>query len=209
MKTQPVDEARTPRYRSAAVARMLRMPVATLRVWERRYRLCKPATTPAGHRLYSAVEVRRLALLKQLSDAGHAIGTLAALSPAQLRQVAQTHVSTLAASPTVSPAALPASAPQAVTHTARRFDDATLAAMAGLSSTMVCECPRHVAELLTRLSQFEAYSAECRQRSPADAQLHAYLQQVASTARALFETALERVVVQEGLLLPPAPPPAP
>ena len=44
-RTKSVDEARTPRYRSAAVARMLRMPVATLRIWERRYRLCKPATT--------------------------------------------------------------------------------------------------------------------------------------------------------------------
>ena len=56
----PDDE---PRYRSGAVARMVRMPVATLRVWERRYRLSSPALTPSGQRLYSAADVRRIALL--------------------------------------------------------------------------------------------------------------------------------------------------
>ena len=69
----------------------------------------------------------------------------------------------------------------------RRFDDATLTDLAGLSSTMACECPRHVAELLMQLSNFEAYSADCENRSPADAELHAYLQRVAATARTLFE----------------------
>ncbi|MDZ5461741.1 MerR family transcriptional regulator, partial [Azohydromonas lata] len=84
----------------------------------------------------------------------------------------------------------------------RRWDDAALADFAGLSSTIACECPRHVAELLMQLSSFEAYSAECAHRDPADAALHAYLGQVAGTARALFEQALERLAVQEGLMLP-------
>ena len=86
--------------------------------------------------------------------------------------------------------------------TPRRFDDATLTDFAGLSSTIACECPRHVAELLMQLSNFEAYSADCEQRSPADAALHAYLQRVAGASRALFESALERVAIQEGLMLP-------
>ena len=54
-------------HRSGAVARMLRMPVATLRVWERRYGLAQPVLSPGGQRLYSADDVRRLALIKQLS----------------------------------------------------------------------------------------------------------------------------------------------
>lgn len=84
-------------HRSGAVARMLRMPVATLRVWERRYALTDTARSSSGQRLYSADDVRRLALLKQLTDLGHAIGSLAALDIAQLQRVAATHAQALAA----------------------------------------------------------------------------------------------------------------
>jgi hypothetical protein len=86
-----------------------------------------------------------------------------------------------------------------------RWDDAALADFAGRSSTMACECPRHVAELLVQLSHFEAYSAECEHRSAADAGLHAYLRQVATGSRARFEAALEHVALLEGLLLPSSP----
>jgi len=198
MTTQ--DDASLPRYRSNAVARMIRMPVATLRIWERRYRITAPATTAAGHRLYSANDVRRLALLKQLTGLGHAIGGLAGLDLLQLQQVAQTHAATQAdrqGGPPNDALALPK--PDVP---ARRYDDATLADLAGLSSTIACECPAHVAELLMRLSAFEAYSAECRQRSPADAALHASLNRLAGTARSMFETALEQIATHEGLLLP-------
>lgn len=84
-------------HRSGAVARMLGIPVATLRNWERRYALTQAATSPSGQRLYSADDVRRLTLVKQLNDLGHAIGQLAALDMAQLQQVASTHATTLAA----------------------------------------------------------------------------------------------------------------
>ena len=346
------------RFRSGAVARMLRMPVATLRIWERRYQVSSAETSAAGHRLYSAADVQRLALLRQLADLGHAIGALAGLDMAQLQQVASTHASTLAQA-RQSPAATPAPswrvvvvgqalarrlqapglarrlgrplqllqvhaelseatlasalggagaqgvdallcqapgldaqwpealqraaaasqarqvgllygfAPEAVCQALlgqgvsllrepqseqglalwlnglmapvaappstlaaatgggsaggaapvpqapaelswlitsevppRRYDDATLGDLAGLSTTIACECPRHVAEILMQLSHFEAYSAECVQRSPADASLHAHLQQVAAASRALFETALERLAIHEGLMLP-------
>ena len=426
------DDA-VPRYRSGAVARMLRMPVATLRIWERRYRVAAPATSPTGHRLYSAADVKRLALLRQLTALGHAIGSLAPLDLQALRKVASTHAGVLAgprraamamdampiqsalpgvesgesdsgvakggesdssagdaaaakarggrrgrkpasappsaavappavavdraqatlaaavrgpadsqadgaeegASATAEPVPLrdavselsaPAGAwrvlvvgsmlarrleqpllrdrlgrrplpvqvfetldeamaaleagrvpgaeavllqcatlraadlprlqalaqasgarrvhvlygfatsalgaafesagllllrspqddrslaawlqascsplPLPLVVSPRRWDDAALADFAGLSSTIACECPRHVAELLMQLSSFEAYSAECAHRDPADAALHAYLGQVAGTARALFEQALERLAVQEGLMLP-------
>lgn len=330
-------------HRSSAVARMLRMPVATLRVWERRYGLTQPALSPGGQRLYSADDVRRLTLIKRLSDLGHAIGHLAPLEMPQLRVVAATHAQALAAAQAGEPAdtahhppdrawrlvviggglgvrlarpallrrlgrpvqllgpfedaaqaaaalrgsdidavlfhapqlqdgwleaievAAPAWArvPKAVLYgfaaepvcealasagTAllrepqpdvvlaqwlhslsaatlgtprpsarnavpspvtvpmpvppRRWDEAALAEFAGRSSTMACECPRHVAELLVQLSHFEAYSAQCASRGPADAELHAHLGQVAAASRARFEHALERVALHEGLLLP-------
>ena len=349
-RAKPLDDADLPRHRSGAVARMVRMPVATLRVWERRYAVARPALSPTGQRLYSAADVQRLALLKRLTDLGHAIGGLAALDMAQLHAVAATHAgalpalrplradpaatetlaahvthhSTHSALPTrrtchvvmVGPAlaarlqrpallrawhpavrlsgpftdvaqaaaalgdaavdlllvheprlqadwlaqcdaAAPAFAhvpkallyrfaadavctqlaqaglqllrepqpdvvvgqwlrgmtPPAASASAaaadagptppRRWDDTVLADIAGLSSTVACECPRHVAELLMQLSHFEAYSADCLQRSPADATVHAHLVQVAAASRALFEGALERVAQHEGLLLPP------
>lgn len=320
---------------------MARMPVATLRVWERRYRVTQPGLTASGQRLYTEDDVRRLALIRQLTDLGHAIGALATLDLAQLQAVAETHFSigadtqvtagvdhrvampvpagrhwrvavvgsALAArlqhpallrqlgtgvdmvgpfdnlaqaaqtiervpvdallihAPTFHPGLLagfdaaapgmralptallygfaadsvcadlaaagvallrepqndtvlgqwlrslakPATAPArpqapstAILAPApqRRWDDATLADFAAMSTTIACECPRHIAELLLQLTRFETYSMECENRSAADAPMHAYLAQVAGVARAQFETALERVAVSEGLMLP-------
>ncbi len=76
---------------------MLGMPVATLRVWERRYRLTQAPASPSGQRRYAAGDVQRLLLLKQLTEQGHTIGSLAALDSAQLQQVAATHAQTQAA----------------------------------------------------------------------------------------------------------------
>jgi hypothetical protein len=89
-KAHPTADTQ-PRYRSGAAARMARMPVATLRTWERRFQVVAPVAAPSGHRLYSAVDVHRLTLLKQLSDRGHAIGHLAKLDLETLRDVATTH----------------------------------------------------------------------------------------------------------------------
>ncbi len=328
-------------HRSGVVARMLHMPVATLRVWERRYGLTQPELTPSGQRLYSADDVRRLALIKQLTDLGHAISSLAPLDMPQLQRVASTHAQALAATqsnersvathapparawrlavigaalgsrlqrpallrrldrPVVllgpfddiaqataalqdshldallihepqlhggwlaaikaaapdlagvpkavlygfaadpvcealatagmallrepqpdavvaqwlnslsckaatvpQPAAdLPTPTPGAEPVPPRRWNDAALADFANLSPTIACECPRHVAELLMQLSHFEAYSAECEHRNAADAELHAYLRQVATASRTRFEAALEHVALHEGLLLP-------
>jgi len=329
--------------RSGAVARMLHMPVATLRVWERRYGLTQPALSPGGQRLYSADDVRRLALLKQLTDLGHAIGSLAALDMSQLQRVAATHTDALvatkrsertdaaqvpirawrlavigaalgnrlqrpallrrlgrpvillgpfdnasqagaalqdssvdallihepqlhddwlasihAAAPaleavpkavffgfaaesvcdalaadnitllrepqpdtvlaqwlhSLSSAPAPAysrshsqpavSAAGFLTESVppRRWDDAALIDFAGLSSTIACECPRHVVDLLMQLAHFEAYSAECEHRSAADAALHSHLRVAAGASRARFEAALEHVAMHEGFILP-------
>jgi hypothetical protein len=82
------------------------------------------------------------------------------------------------------------------------FDEAALTQFAELSSTVACECPSHLAELLLQVSSFEKYSIECAHRSVADARLHAYLQHVAGSARMLFEKALKQVAIAEGLPLP-------
>jgi hypothetical protein len=84
----------------------------------------------------------------------------------------------------------------------RRFDNKTLAEISLASVVLNCECPHHLADLLTRLGNFETYSAECESRTPADAALHHYLKEVAGNARALLEEALVRVVQAEGISLP-------
>lgn len=72
------------RFRSSTVARLLGMPVATLRVWEQRYRVCGADTSPGGHRLYGADDVERLRRLRALTRGGHAISTIARLDLAAL-----------------------------------------------------------------------------------------------------------------------------
>lgn len=324
-------------FRSAAAARLAGLPVATLRIWEQRYQAVHPRTAPSGHRLYSQADIRRIQLLRKLTQQGHAIGSLAGLDNEALQRLADdaplpdadTTLRGLAARPalrlvvvgpafaarlqrpalmhglpqplrllavhdTLTEAAANASAGSCdllVWHTPalntediaavkaaqaalgaaavavvyrfgntaaqaallrgqvlllrdppddealgawfaalrirlanrpgtappphkpasalsppapRRYDDAQLTAIAGLSSALACECPRHVAELLMQLSSFEAYSGSCQHRSPGDAALHTMLQQVAARSRALFEEALERVAQHEGLALTPA-----
>jgi DNA-binding transcriptional MerR regulator len=97
----------------------------------------------------------------------------------------------------------PIAAEPAAALAAPRYAEAELARFAGLSSTVACECPQHVAELLARLQQFEAYSAGCVDRSPEDRALHRDLQAFAAQARTLFELALERVAAHEGIALTP------
>ena len=81
----------------------------------------------------------------------------------------------------------------------RQYSDQTLAKVAGISTDVLCECPRHVAELITQLASFEQYSQECLNNSQEDAQLHAQLSAISGTARALFERALEMVAEHEGI----------
>lgn len=94
-------------------------------------------------------------------------------------------------------------APPVTAPSAPRFDERTLVHLAQVSTTVRCECPRHVVDLLLSLRAFERYSAECENRSPADVELHRQLGRVAGSARALFEEALIRVAQAEGIPLPP------
>lgn len=343
----PLLNQSLPTFRSGAVARMAGMPVSTLRVWEQRYQAVGPTTAPSGHRLYSPADVERVVALRQLTQHGHAIGSLAPLNVEQLQDLTRTHASAETADVAQQPGrhaplrlvvvglamAQRLSQPSVLHHWAkppqivaafdsldeasraavkpsatpidlllwqssslqddavadlqaaravwrarevavayrfavptardalvsagasvvrepaddgalaawlssfqsspvpvgdahsqagidhrlldaltlcagasalptRRFDDTALTKFAGLPSSVACECPSHVAELLMQVSSFERYSASCANRHSADAELHNYLQRVAGTARLLFEAALERVAVAEGLALP-------
>jgi DNA-binding transcriptional MerR regulator len=84
---------------------------------------------------------------------------------------------------------------------ARKYSDETLTRVAGISTNILCECPRHVAELIAQLASFEQYSQECLNNSTEDAHLHAYLRSISGSSRALFERALEMVAEHEGISL--------
>lgn len=95
----------------------------------------------------------------------------------------------------------------------RKYSDDTLSRVAGISTDMLCECPRHVAELIAQLASFEQYSQECLNKNEKDAHLHAHLHAISGSARALFERALEMVAQHENISLvadtePPAHGPA-
>ena len=306
------DEAK---FRIGAVCRMTGLSQHVLRVWEKRYGVVRPRRASNQRRLYSERDIDKLALLKQLVDRGHAIGSIAQLERDELaRRLQQSHdftppaparkarvlllgrsLAPLAAAcgdsdqleflghyddatgadspagadvvivewPSLHPdagidaarlvnrlgasqlvlvydyaahAALerltaehivalrapldlvtlenlvtrrPAAADDVTIGAAplaapRRYDDRTLAFLATHSTSVACECPHHLVQLITSLTRFEAYSAECESRNTADAELHAYLHAIASQARDRMEEALDRVIEHEGL--PTAPP---
>lgn len=315
-------------HRIGAVSSLSGVPVSTLRIWETRYGAFAPQKTGGQHRLYGEEDVLRAGLLRQLTEAGHAISTIArldagaltgllhqqrsararqahpeapaenlslavvglplaarlqspgltqALHPLLLRlgptlpelppgntamtpawpeapsllmvqlnslhlnnqraieALARAHgigrvivlyrfapestVETLKASGAlvrrepvsdaelaelvraVLPLQAPGLLPSGRLIAPRRYSDQTLARIAAISSPMLCECPRHVAELITQLASFEQYSQDCLHRSSEDAALHAYLCAVSGSARALFEQALARVAAHEGIAL--------
>lgn len=310
-------------YRSGEAARLAKMPVTTLRIWERRYGVVGPAKTASGQRLYTEDDVRRLTLIKLLVSRGHAIGAIARLDREQLQFLATrsgresggatdmpftesadlrlalvggnleqrlrasgvdlrpygvNELVTFAdladasserrepidallvsvdslqeevASQIISLGdAVRAKAIAVVygfgtgpaaeilrvagvrlyrepdsrtefrqmlgdlcerariqdrtgndavwSRVRRRYDDRELETIASRSSTISCECPRHLAELVMKLSAFERYSDACTSRSAQDAALHRYLGDVSNRACAMVEAALERVAREEG-----------
>ena len=314
-------------YRIGAVSRMTGISPDALRIWERRYAAVSPQRSPGGGRLYSSQDVARLRLMKQLVDAGDAIGevanldldtlqgrtaeaqrspsaprvlteaeacrvllvgesltrviqaagdTLTGMTPVDryadiadfeargggaeadvlvieqatlhedsakrvidwlnrakavhvvvvyryasteaLRRLPaskcsalrapvdastlQSHCVSMMHTPSILPA--PAATEGAVIAQPapmRRYDDEMLSQLAALSSTVKCECPKHLAELIASLAGFERYSAECESRSPRDAALHAYLHATASQARHMIEDALDHVIEIEDIKL--------
>lgn len=81
----------------------------------------------------------------------------------------------------------------------RRYSDAALSRVASASKTIKCECPKHLANLLTGISNLEEYALSCQTTSPGGQGLHEELRLVAAHARLLFEGALEKVAAAEGM----------
>ncbi len=82
----------------------------------------------------------------------------------------------------------------------RRFSNQTLARVSSISSTIACECPHHLASLVTQLAAFEQYSADCENDSLEDAELHAMLHRTTAQVRARLEDALAEVMKAEGIV---------
>ncbi len=313
-------------YRIGTVSRLTGISPDTLRVWERRYSVVEPVRSAGGGREYSRADIERLQLIKQLVDAGDAIGSIARLdtdallartageynsalqveqavkrpcrviavgdslgamlkadiaslegvelvattsridSDPQLQpgpaadvlviEIATLHTDTTrqiigwledlgvhkalviyrfatsealqrlpaariqtVRAPVTSlvvrnlclgmrPQVTPKSANLTSEHagaslavTPRRYSNEVLAALAQVSPAMKCECPKHLAELITDLVAFERYSAECENLNNKDAAVHAYLHATASQARELIEGALTDVIEVEGINL--------
>jgi len=69
-QTKELTVSQEPLYNIGAVARMTGIPMATLRIWERRYGFPDSARTEGGHRLYSEKQVSQLRWIKARTEEG-------------------------------------------------------------------------------------------------------------------------------------------
>jgi len=81
----------------------------------------------------------------------------------------------------------------------REFSDEQLVKVAQVSSVVKCECPQHLANLLSSLFAFEKYSEQCENRNAEDAELHAFLHRTTAECRSRMESALSEVLSKEGI----------
>lgn len=327
--TRDLDDSRT-MFHIGAVARMTGLSPDIIRAWERRYGVIEPHRTSTRHRLYSREDIGRLALIKNLVDLGHRIGTVGSLSIEELQARLDTHERQAASQlgpkmrllqrvavlgdvlparlerlrttldgfewvlmlrnrmdfecqvqrvrpdllileyPTVheetsqdvqgllersgaakalviygfgsqravrrldtkhiTPLRAPVDIPELKhcilalngdqdSHVigqhkpmeereepsylpARHYSDEALASIAVQATSVQCECPHHLVDLIRLLNAFETYSAQCKHREPRDASLHAFLNETTAQARHLLEVALTQIVEVENIPLP-------
>ena len=83
----------------------------------------------------------------------------------------------------------------------RVFTDADLGRLREVETAVDCECPNHMAQILSGLVAFEEYSRDCESRDARDAELHAHLHRETGRARALVERALLHLCQEEGIEL--------
>ena len=76
-------------YPIGAAARLTGLSPELIRAWERRYGAVEALRTPGGTRRYRATDLERLSLLKAAVAAGHRIGQVARLDPAELEERAR------------------------------------------------------------------------------------------------------------------------
>ena len=85
------------------------------------------------------------------------------------------------------------------TSTDRLLTDQDLANIVAAGSTINCECPRHLSDLIHKLSAFEKYSSECEARNSKDAEIHKELEDTAAKSRYLLEEVLIKLTKVEGI----------
>ena len=82
---------------------------------------------------------------------------------------------------------------------ARRYDEAFLQQLSHMPSKVLCECPNHLADLLTKLNAFENYSLECESTNVKDAALHAMMYSASGHCREFLEEVLRQLLAYEGI----------
>lgn len=83
----------------------------------------------------------------------------------------------------------------------RLYDDAQLARMREIVSSVQCECPTHLASIVECLVAFEAYSRRCESVDAEDAELHARLGRGTGRARAIMEQLLVEICEYDDLAI--------
>lgn len=58
-----------------------------IRIWEKRYGVVEPGRTDTNRRRYTDAEIERLALLREATEAGHSISSIAALPSERVREL--------------------------------------------------------------------------------------------------------------------------
>lgn len=79
-----------------------------------------------------------------------------------------------------------------------RYTETLLDSVAEVRTSISCECPRHVASLISQLMSFERYSADCLVDHPEDDKVHRELARTAGLAREMFERSLESLAAAHG-----------
>jgi Ni,Fe-hydrogenase maturation factor len=80
-----------------------------------------------------------------------------------------------------------------------RFSREQLGKLMEVASSVQCECPNHLAQVVERLQAFEAYSKDCENKNDADRAIHAALYKASAGARLEMEKALELLIKHENL----------
>lgn len=84
----------------------------------------------------------------------------------------------------------------------QRFSGKQLAVIGSTKSGLVCECPQHLVDLVSRVGAFERYSLDCELLTPEDAVIHERLYRMTARARATLESALVFLLESEGIEVP-------
>ena len=80
-----------------------------------------------------------------------------------------------------------------------KFSTESLVRLSQIKSSVYCECPSQLAELLMSVTAFERYSAQCASQTPEDAALHKRLEMDAIKVRKILEASIADVIQHENI----------